>query len=127
MEELENHFHSKPPDKTFTDVLRLELKDVCLILYHVGKDGAKTSLYNHSRSDIFVYFPEEKVLCTGDVYYKKGWLQSFPKGHDLEKFNGFFKYCLENGYKVQKVIFGHDPVIALDNRSHEKSYIKKKK
>jgi glyoxylase-like metal-dependent hydrolase (beta-lactamase superfamily II) len=123
LDELENHFHSTPPDKTFADVLRLELKDVSLILYHVGKDGEKTSLYNHSRSDIFVYFPEEKVLCTGDVYYKKEWLQSFPKGQDLEKFNGFFKYCLDNDYEVRTVVFGHEPVLQIDPVKPKKQFL----
>ena len=112
LDELEKHYHSTPPEKTFFDMMTLKLKDMNIILFYVGRDGAKTSLYNHSRSDIFVYIPEEKVLCAGDVYYKKEWLQSFPKGQDLEKFNGFFKFCLDNGYEVQTVIFGHDPVLS---------------
>jgi len=112
LDELEKNFRPTPPEKTFADMLELELEDMTLILYHVGRDGAKTSLYNHSRSDIFVFIPEEKVLCTGDVYFKKEWLHSFPKGQDLEKFNGFFKFCRDNGYEVQAVIFGQDPLIS---------------
>lgn len=112
LDELEKNFKVSPPEKTFTDMLTLELGDMNIILYHIGKDGQKSSLYHHTRSDIFVFLPEEKVLCTGDVYYKKEWLQSLAKDKDLEKFNGFFRYCLDKGYEVQTVIFGHDPVIS---------------
>lgn len=112
LDELEKNFKATPPEKTFTGMLILELEDMNIILYHVGKDGQETSLYNHTRSDIFIFIPEEKVLCTGDVYYKKEWLQSFPEGQDLEKFNGFFRYCLEKEFEVQTAIFGHDPTIS---------------
>lgn len=116
LDKLEKNFKATPPKKTFTETLTLDLDDMNIILYHVGKEGQETSLYSHTRSDVFIFIPEEKVLCTGDVYYKKEWLQTFPKGQDLEKFNGFFKYCIDKGYEVQTVIFGHDPVISTRDK-----------
>lgn len=116
VEDMEKNFTLTLPDKTFDTKMTLDLEDLTIILYHVGKDGAKPSLYHHTRSDIFVYVPEEKVLCTGDVYYKKEWLHTFPQENDLEKFNGFFKYCIKNGYKINTVIFGHDPIISKEKK-----------
>ena len=111
-DELGKGFVATPPEKTFTDKMTLELKDMNIILYHTGIDGANPTLFNHTRSDIFIYIQDEKVLCVGDSYYKKEWLQTSPQGDDLELLNGVLKFAIKKGYEVEHVIFGHDPPIS---------------
>jgi cyclase len=105
-------FVATPPEKTFADKMKLELKDMNISLYHTGLEGAKPTLFNHTRSDIFIYIHDEKVLCVGDSYYKKEWLHTPPQGDDLELLNGFLKIAIQEGCEIEHVIFGHDPPIS---------------
>ncbi|MBN2399639.1 MAG: MBL fold metallo-hydrolase [Candidatus Aminicenantes bacterium] len=110
--ELESEFHATPPSRTFWDKERIQLGDLSLWLFHVGRDGAPPSLYNHSRSDIFVYVPQDRVLCCGDVHYRKEWLDGKPGELPIDLFNGFLRFCSEQGYLIEYVLFAHDPFIS---------------
>ena len=110
--ELEREFHATPPGRTFRDKECIQLGDLTLWLFHVGRDGAPPSLYHHSRSDIFVYIPQERVLCAGDVHYRKEWLGCKPGELPIDLFNGFLRFCSEQGYFVEHVIFAHDTFIS---------------
>lgn len=109
--ELEQDFRATPPTRTFSDREILDLPDLEIILYHVGREGVKPSLYDHSRSDIFIYVPSERVLCAGDVSFDREWLDSWPAGAEVEFFNGFQAFCRGRDYRIDHVIFGHDPVL----------------
>lgn len=110
--ELEREFQATPPGRTFRDKERIRLSDLTLWLFHVGRDGAPPSLFNHSRSDIFVYVPEDGVLCAGDVHYRKEWLGGKPAELPFDLFNGFLRFCFEQGHRIEHVLFGHDPSIS---------------
>lgn len=116
IEELEREFQAAPPARTFEKEDSIRLSDISLILYHTGRDGAPPSLYNHTRSDIFVYVPEEKVLCVGDSFYEKEWLDGPPPDPPADLLNGFLKRCRERNYVIEHVIFGHDPFISRRSR-----------
>lgn len=64
------------------------------------------------RSDIFINIPEEKVLCVGDSFYEKGWLDDPPPDPPVDLLNGFLARCRERNYVIEHVIFGHDPFIS---------------
>lgn len=109
IEELEREFQAAPPTKTFESEETIRLSDLSLILYHTGRDGAPVSLYNHTRSDIFIYIPEEKVLCAGDSFYDKEWLDAPPLNPPADLLNGFLTRRHERSYTIEHVVFGHDP------------------
>jgi glyoxylase-like metal-dependent hydrolase (beta-lactamase superfamily II) len=118
LEELEKEFQAAPPSRTFEAEDSIRLSDLALILYHTGRDGAPVSLYNHTRSDIFVYIPEEKVLCVGDSHYEKDWLDGPPAYPPADLLNGFLVKCREQKYVIEHIVFGHDPSIS---KSRERS------
>jgi glyoxylase-like metal-dependent hydrolase (beta-lactamase superfamily II) len=109
---LERDFVATPPTRTFADKEIMRLKGLTLVLYHVGRDGAAPSLYDHTRSDIFIYIPEDRVLCAGDVSFRKEWLGSMSADRAGGLFNGFLEFCRERGYGIEQVIFGHARAIS---------------
>lgn len=112
IEELEREFQAAPPTRTFEEEDSIRLGDLTLILYHTGRDGAPVSLYNHTRSDIFVYGPEERVLCVGDSFYMKEWLDRPPDDPPPDLLNGFLVRSRERNYVIEHVVFGHDPFLS---------------
>lgn len=117
LEELEKEFQAAPPSRTFEAEDSIRLSDLSLILYHTGRDGAPVSLYNHTRSDIFVYIPEEKVLCVGDSHYEIDWLDGPPANPPADLLNAFLVRCREQKYVIEHVVFGHDPSISKSRES----------
>ncbi len=112
LDEMERNFLPAPPTECSDERKTLTLSDMTIVLYHVGKDGASPSLTNHTRSDIFIFVPEERVLCAAGVYFPKEWLTVLPPDQLAEKHNGFLAYVRAQKYQIEKVIFGHDPMIS---------------
>ena len=54
----------RPPDVTFTDAMTLHLGDRAVELIHVGPA--------HTRSDVVVWLPDERVLFAGDIAFAGG-------------------------------------------------------
>jgi cyclase len=59
--EIENGFEVVIPNIRFTDRMKLQLKDMTLDLIYYGK--------GHSKSDILIHIPEEKVLISGAAFF----------------------------------------------------------
>ncbi|MBN2430817.1 MAG: MBL fold metallo-hydrolase, partial [Acidobacteria bacterium] len=57
------------PTKTFTDQMELDCGDVTFELYQTGG--------THTRSDIFIFVPQKRILFTGDMMSDK-WLTDTP-------------------------------------------------
>ena len=58
------HLEIRPPDLTFTDTLSLHLGEREVLLRHVGPA--------HTRSDVIVWLPAERVLFAGDLAFAGG-------------------------------------------------------
>ena len=63
VEDLQNKYILTLPTVTFRDRLTLDLGDLRLKLYYFG-EGL------HTGDDILIHCPEEKLLFTGDLFYK---------------------------------------------------------
>jgi cyclase len=75
------HLELRPPDVTFTGSMNLHLGSRLVELHHVGPA--------HTRSDVVVWLPEERVLFAGDVVFAggqpflvEGSVAGYPKGLD---------------------------------------------
>jgi cyclase len=69
----------RPPDVTFTGSMTLHLGNRLVELHHVGPA--------HTRSDVVVWLPEERVLFSGDIVFAggqpflvEGSVAGYPKG-----------------------------------------------
>jgi cyclase len=73
------HLELRAPDVTFTGGMTLHLGDLLVELHHVGPA--------HTRSDVVVWLPEQRVVFAGDVVFAggqpflvEGSLAGYPKG-----------------------------------------------
>jgi glyoxylase-like metal-dependent hydrolase (beta-lactamase superfamily II) len=73
------HLEVRPPDVTFTGSMTLHLGNRPVELHHVGPA--------HTRSDVVVWLPEERVLFSGDIVFAggqpflaEGSVAGYPKG-----------------------------------------------
>ena len=94
---------STPPNVTFTGRMSLDLGDLALDLYSFP--GL------HTKGDILVHIPGEKVLCVGDMI-NDGWLPPLSKeaATDPAYLLQTWKEVLERGPDVRHVLPGHSYV-----------------
>jgi cyclase len=59
-----NNIPVTKPNKTFSDILDIDMGDVTLNLIYFGKA--------HSESDIIIHIPQKKILMTGDLFSRYG-------------------------------------------------------
>ncbi|MDH4271919.1 MAG: MBL fold metallo-hydrolase, partial [Candidatus Aminicenantes bacterium] len=91
------------PNVTFTDRMSLDLGDLTLDLYSFP--GL------HTKGDILVHIPEEKVLCVGDMI-NDGWLPPLSKeaATNPAYLLQTWKEVLERGPDIRNVLPGHSYV-----------------
>jgi len=91
-----------PPDVTFRDRMRLDLGDLRAQLYYFGRA--------HSRSDVLILIPEEKLLLVGDLFYKNS-LPVFAGrgGFETERWLEVIDEVLKPEHGVEIIISGHGP------------------
>jgi glyoxylase-like metal-dependent hydrolase (beta-lactamase superfamily II) len=96
-----------PPSLLFQEELTLRLDDMTLRLLAFG--GA------HSRSDILIHIPEEKMLLVGDVF-GKGWLPSFSSSgdEDYPRWRDRLKAVLSDSLTIDYVVPSHGEMMTLD-------------
>lgn len=95
------------------------LKDLRIVLpttvfegyYEISRDNRVVKIYEtggHCEGSSFVYFPEEKVLITGDLYFSGIW----PYGGDTTADPYKWIDALEKmiSLDVEKIVPGHGPV-----------------
>ena len=91
------------PQITFSDVIEIRDDDLSVEIYHVG---------GHTVCSSYAYFPQEKVLFSGDLIFAK----TFPWAGDVtcnpEKWIDSLKDFLNIGF--DKLIPGHGPVVGKE-------------
>jgi len=78
IKDLENNFVLTPPTLTFSDRMQLDLGDLTLNLVHFGKGL-------HTGDDVLIHCPEEKLLFTGDLFYKESFQMTYSANFDAPR------------------------------------------
>jgi glyoxylase-like metal-dependent hydrolase (beta-lactamase superfamily II) len=78
LNDYEKNLELTLPDITFSDKMVLDLGDITLQMYYFG-EGL------HTGDDILVYCPEEKILFSGDLFYKGYFGFAFSHKFDIER------------------------------------------
>jgi glyoxylase-like metal-dependent hydrolase (beta-lactamase superfamily II) len=92
------------PSLTFADTHTLDLGDLTLELVFFGK--------GHSRSDILIYVPQEKLLVTGAIIYQRAHLPEIGEDthlQDVHRFIAVLDRFLADDVKIDYVIPSHSP------------------
>lgn len=107
-----------PPSLLFEEELTLRLDDMTLRLLAFG--GA------HSRSDILIHIPEEKLLLVGDVF-GKGWLPSFSSSGDGDypKWHARLKAVLSDSLTIDYVVPSHGEMMTLEELKTYMRYLER--
>jgi glyoxylase-like metal-dependent hydrolase (beta-lactamase superfamily II) len=101
IEDLENDFQVTLPTMTFSNRMTLDLGDVTLRLVYFGKG-------RHTGDDILIHCPEEKLLFTGDLFYKGSmWVSTGPQ-FDIERWIEAMDYVLKDTSQVELVFDAHN-------------------
>jgi glyoxylase-like metal-dependent hydrolase (beta-lactamase superfamily II) len=105
--DLTMNYEFTPPSLVFEEELKLRLDDMTLRLLAFG--GA------HTRSDILIHIPEEKMLLVGDVF-GKGWLPSFvwSGDEDYPKWHAKLKAVLSDSLTIDHVVPSHGEMMTLE-------------
>ncbi|HVE82798.1 MAG TPA: MBL fold metallo-hydrolase, partial [Myxococcales bacterium] len=93
------------PAVLVNDPLRLEVGGRELLLFHPGAGAA------HTRGDLVVYLPREKVLAVGDLLFN-GYYPFFDLGHGGADVPGLIRAARELAakYPDATVVPGHGPI-----------------
>ena len=97
---LRSNFALPIPTIMFNDKLTLELGDVTCELFYFGEA--------HTKSDILVYVPEEKILFVGDLFYASG--DVIFKAIDktkVDKWYSVLSTVMQPDNEIKYVVSGH--------------------
>jgi tetratricopeptide (TPR) repeat protein len=86
---------------TFQDRMTLDLGDVTLRLVYFGEG-------RHTGDDILIHCPEEKLLFTGDLFYKESMIASYRPQFDLERWTEALNFVLQDMSQVELVFDTHN-------------------
>ena len=105
---LRNDFVLPIPAIMFNDEMTLDMGDVTIKLFYFGEA--------HTKSDILVYVPEEKVLFVGDLFYASGDVifKNIEK-IKVDKWYAVLNTVMQPGNEIRYVISGHtDATLSKD-------------
>jgi glyoxylase-like metal-dependent hydrolase (beta-lactamase superfamily II) len=101
IQDLEDNFQVSLPTMTFRDRMTLDLGDLTLRLVYFGKG-------RHTGDDILIHCPEEKLLFTGDLFYKESmWVSTGPQ-FDVERWIEAMNCVLQDTSQVKLVFDAHN-------------------
>lgn len=104
LNDLENNYVSTPPTITFADSFILDAGDIILKLIYCGNA--------HTNNDIIIYVPEEKAVCTGDLFNMRGsYSFTMHKLNDIPRLISVLEQLLKESSGVEYVIPSHTPVM----------------
>jgi len=105
------------PQLTFSDRLRLDLGDLTLEMYYLGR--------GHSESDIAVLIPEEKVLLMGCFFLEQGPLPFFGAQPvlDPDRWLEVLGSLLDGGVEIDHVVLGQHTVWPRERLVAVRDYI----
>jgi cyclase len=103
--DLLNNFKVRYPDLTFEDTLTLKAGNTTVKLTYMGK--------GHGDADVTAYIPEEKVICTGNLFHlgsndDEG-MPSFylNRVNEIDKWIKSLKYILNDKNEIKYVLTTH--------------------
>jgi cyclase len=103
--DLIDNYKPRTPDVTFEDRLMLGAENTTFELFFMGS--------GHSNADIVVYIPEQKVLCTGNLFhlgsFDTGAMPSFylHRTNDIEKWISTLTEVLKSEREIKYVLTTH--------------------
>ena len=103
--DLLNNFKARYPDLTFEDTLTLKAGNTTVKLTYMGK--------GHGDADVTAYIPEEKVICTGNLFHlgssEDEGMPSFylNRVNEIDKWIKSLKYVLNNSNEIKYVLTTH--------------------
>jgi glyoxylase-like metal-dependent hydrolase (beta-lactamase superfamily II) len=100
VDDLGGDFKMTPYTITFKDRMILDLGDLTLELIYFGPD-------RHTGDDILVHCPEEKLLCTGDLFFDGSMQLVYRPRFDAPKWLGALDYVLKDRSEVEHVVNTH--------------------
>ena len=116
--DLENDFQFTLPMITFNDKLSLELGDMRMHLIYFGEA--------HTKSDIMIYVPEEKMLFIGDLF-EKGGEPDFEMGNNEHNLRWLevMDWLFQSEMKIDRVVYGHGLIFLKEDLIAFKNKIRK--
>ena len=113
----ETGFTIQPPRLTFSDRLTLDLGDITLEMFFLGR--------GHSQSDIAVMIQEEKVLLMGCFFLERGPLPYFGTQTilDPDRWLEVFGALLENEADLEHVVLGQHKIWTRDRLLAMRDYV----
>jgi len=103
--DLVNNFKVRYPDLTFEDTLTLKAGNTTVKLSYMGK--------GHGDADVTAYIPEEKVICTGNLFhlgsYSEEGMPSFYQNrvNEIDKWIKSLTYILKDSNDIKYVLTTH--------------------
>ncbi len=106
--DLENDFLITLPTVTFNDRLSLYLGDITMHLIYFGNA--------HTKSDIMIYIPEEKILFIGDIF-DKGGVPDFKieNNKHFQRWKMVMDWLFEQDKEIERVIYGHGLIFSKED------------
>jgi glyoxylase-like metal-dependent hydrolase (beta-lactamase superfamily II) len=100
-DDLENNYVLTLPTLTFNDRMTLDMGDLTFNLLYFGEG-------RHTGDDIIIHCPEEKLLFTGDLFYKGSMLIAFSSRFDAPRWMAVMNEVLEDKDAVEWVYDCHN-------------------
>ncbi|MEE9501556.1 MAG: MBL fold metallo-hydrolase [Candidatus Aminicenantaceae bacterium] len=100
-DDLENNYILTLPTLTFNDRLTLDMGDLTFNLLYFGEG-------RHTGDDIIIHCPEEKLLFTGDLFYKGSMSIAFSSQFDAPRWMSVMNEVLKDEDAVEWVYDCHN-------------------
>jgi glyoxylase-like metal-dependent hydrolase (beta-lactamase superfamily II) len=101
IDDLKNNYVLTLPTITFSDRMTLDLGDLKLNLIYFGEG-------RHTGDDIIIHCPEEKLLFTGDLFFRGSMLIAFSAQFDAPRWIEVLNKVLKNMNQVEWVYDAHN-------------------
>ena len=101
LEDLANKYILTLPTITFSDRLSLDLGDITLNLVYFGQG-------RHTGDDIIIHCPEERLLFTGDLFFRGSMFIAFSAQFDAPRWIEIMNDLLENEAEIDWVYDCHN-------------------
>lgn len=101
IDDLANNYILTLPTITFSDRMSLDLGDITLKLVYFGQG-------RHTGDDIIIHCPEEKLLFTGDLFFRGSMFIAFSAQFDAPRWIEVMNDLLENEKEIEWVYDCHN-------------------
>lgn len=91
------------PTLTFEESLVLKDEDLAVEIVHAG---------GHTGDSSYIYFPQEKILFSGDLIFAKSFFYGGDRTFNPEKWTGVLKHFTT--MEIETIVPGHGPICDLE-------------